>query len=897
MNLGRLVCVLVCLGTAVRGGESSQAADLFETRVRPILAKNCLPCHARDALGGLKLDSREHMLKGGTDGPVVVAWHPNESVLIQAVRREHPRFKMPPQGPLPAGDVETLVAWVKAGAIWPADASTLPQQNSNAYVITPEQRSFWSFQPVRKPPIPTVKEPGSCRNEIDRFILAKLEAKGLQPVKAADKRVLIRRATFDLIGLPPTPEEVDAFLADSSPDAFAKVVDRLLASPHYGERWARYWLDYARYADEKLTHAQGNFPGAFRYRDWVVKAFNDDMPFDLFVKAQIAGDLLNRPDRDKLLPGLGFYALSPGDEEDRVDVTTRVFLGLTVGCARCHDHKYDPIPTEDYYSLLGVFRSTEYQEIPLVAPDVAKHWDGLKKEIDTEKDTIADFAAAQSRQLSEILSYQVSRYLLASWKVLNDGADVKATATADNLDQETLDRWVRYLKDPEKEHPYLKPWYALLARHAGPDEVRKFADEFQALVLSFNAEKKAMDDRNYVKLGGAEGSKVESKRQYTNIETLEIKKYYLWRDLESEPYTREAVKFKGGVLYYGPKEIDRWLPGAWKGYLDAKRDHLAALQKALPPRYPFLHVIRDVEKPDDIRVEIRGEADNLGAVAPRRFLRIFYPGMPPGFKQGSGRLELAEAIADSRNPLTARVMANRIWQFHFGQGIVRTVDNFGKLGDPPSHPELLDYLASRFVESGWSVKALTREIMLSATYAFSSEEIAENTAVDPENRLLWRANVVQRLDAEALRDSLLAVAGNLDLTVGGPATRLTDDNRRRTLYALISRAKLDSTLDLFDFPNANITSEKRNLTVGPMQRLYFMNSNFVEMQARSFAERIKRGGDDDRARIALAYRILYQRYPTESETQLGETFLRDSGGAWQEYARVLLGSSEFSSVN
>src|SRR5229473_4675735 len=369
---------------ALAGTPAKGDTDFFEIRVRPVLAKNCFACHSNSKMGGLQLDSREHMLSGGKDGVVVVPGDPDGSVLIQAVRQTNERFKMPPVSKLKEQEIDDLAAWVKAGAVWPEGAATIqPPLKGREYVIRPDQREFWSFQPVRKPPVPKVKHVAWPRNDIDRFILSKLEEKGLRPVKPADKRALIRRATFDLIGLPPTPEEVDTFLSDKSPNAFAKVVDRLLASPHYGERWGRHWLDYARYADEKYTRQDARYPNSFRYRDWVIQAFNEDMPYDLFVKAQIAADLLPFGNREKLLPALGFYGLTGQlpTQDDRVDVTTRTFLGLTVACARCHDHKFDPIPTKDFYSLQGIFRSTEYHDLPLAPKDVVHAYQQIKKQI------------------------------------------------------------------------------------------------------------------------------------------------------------------------------------------------------------------------------------------------------------------------------------------------------------------------------------------------------------------------------------------------------------------------------------------------------------------------------------------------------------------------------------
>jgi len=417
-------------------------------------------------------------------------------------------------------------------------------------------------------------------------------------------------------------------------------------------------------------------------------------------------------------------------------------------------------------------------------------------------------------------------------------------------------------------------------------------------------EKKIKDDRNYVALGGVKGVRDEKTRQYTNLEGLDIEKYYLWRDLASEPYRKEFLDFKGGVYYFGAKEITRFLSPEAKEYYAALKADLAALKA--PVQYPFLHTVRDSKKPADVRVAIRGEATTLGEVAPRRNLSILCNGEPARFTKGSGRLELAESIASPDNPLTARVIVNRIWKTHFGQGIVRTPSNFGQLGERPTHPELLDYLASRFVEQGWSVKAMHREILLSAAYQLSTDHNEASFAKDPENRWLWRANLRQRLDAEELRDSLLAVAGKLDLAMYGPPEPLTDTNRRRTIYGYVGRTKLDPMLALFDFPNPNNMSEQRTITVGPMQRLYFLNNDFVMQDAKAVAERLD--ADSDEGKIAQAYRLLFSRPPTKPETALGLDFLRRnsparkqgdelSRRAWQQYTQALLSSSEFSTVN
>jgi hypothetical protein len=503
-----------------------------------------------------------------------------------------------------------------------------------------------------------------------------------------------------------------------------------------------------------------------------------------------------------------------------------------------------------------------------------------------------------------MLVLDTSRYLVAVWDKLHG-----REPALEGLDAEILGRWVTYLKDPKKDHGNLKPWYAATRR----EEVQAFADQFQKQVVALFVEKHEIDDRNYVKLGGAKGAKDERTRQYTNLESLEIEKYYLWRDLASDPFQRNGAFFPGGVYYYGVsskmrrdfeargvsapevKDIDRFLSGQWMRHLDRMRSELAALKKAMPPEYPFLHGVRDSDKPANARIHVRGDDQNLGEEAPRRFLSVLCEGTPKPFTQGSGRLELAKAIA--AHPLAARVMANRVWLGHFGQGIVRSPSNFGQLGERPTHPELLDYLSARLIESGWSLKTLHREIMLSATYALSTKHSEKHNRVDPENRLLWRANLISRLDAESLRDSLLIVAGRLSLESGGAPQPLDDTNTRRTIYGYVGRTALDPMLSLFDFPNPNNTSEQRSVTLGPMQRLYFMNNEFVARQADAFAERIKGMGQNDEERIRTAYRLAFGRAPSVHETRMSKDFLRASGGAWAQFAQALLTSAEFSSVN
>ena len=900
--------VLVCLSHS-GWAQALDSGEFFEMRVRPVLASNCFTCHTSSKMGGLQVDSRESLLKGGGRGAAVVPGDPGGSLLIQAVSHSHDELKMPPQGKLKRREIEDLAAWIKAGAAWPETTTASSAAKSGAKPITAEQRNFWAFRPVRKPELPSVENEAWVRNPIDRFVLARLEAEGLKPAGPASKRTLIRRAYFDLVGLPPTPEQIDAFLGDTSSNAFLAVVEDLLASPHYGERWGRHWLDVARYSDDRLASTQMDpYPNSFRYRDWVIEAFNDDMPYDLFVKAQIAGDLIagktpgNRDagsEEGRLAGGLGFYGLSSllQGQDDRVDATVRGFLALTVGCARCHDHKFDPIPTEDYYALLGIFNSTELDEYPLAKAPVVEEYERQEEKVGTEEEAFEQFLAIQSVQLVDVLSSQTSHYITAAWQVLGPlEPDVERVARSESLDLETLERWVRYLGATPRHHPLFGEWDKLLAaRDPTAKQVTGLAASMQELVIEVIAEKKELDEKNKVRLGE---DKEARKLNEIELLSLERDRYFLWRDLASNQGFKMPAEFESGILYYGGRKIDRFLDGVWRDHVRTKRARLEALREMMPEKYPFFHVVSDVDEPKNEHVYVRGNKANLGDEVPRRFLSVLSDEEPKPFTQGSGRLELAEAIASPRNPLTARVMVNRIWLNHFGQALVRTPSNFGRMGERPSHPELLDYLAARFVELNWSVKALHREIMLSATYGLAATSNAENQAkneeADPENRLLWRANR-RRLDVESMRDSLLFVSGRLDASLGGEAANLVEDaNLRRTVYGYVSRRRLDTMLGLFDFPNPTVTSPRRILTSTPLQGLFFLNSGLVMDAADALAERLQEdAGDNSRARIQRAYRLLFGREPSGDEMRLGREFVEAEPDSWPQYAQALLSSAEF----
>src|SRR5262245_12406580 len=902
-----------------------QAADFFESKVRPVLAANCYDCHTDQRMGGLRVDSRDALLKGGRSGPAIVPGDPEKSRLIAAVRQTG-TLKMPKGGVLKADEVSALADWVRAGAPWPAPAAVATAANStsppeakpaaatpaSSYVIKPEQRAFWSFQPLKKPPVPAVSRPSWPKTDIDRFILARLEKEGLTPVPAADKRTLIRRATLDLTGLPPTIDEIEAFEKDDSADAFAKVVDRLLESPQYGETWGRLWLDVARYGEDdyRSLDPKGRglnpYPNAYLYRDWVIKAFNDDMPYDQFVRAQIAGDLVgDETTRARTLPALGFLGLGPwyydngavevtraDERHDRVNVVSRGFLGLTVGCARCHDHKYDPIPTTDYYSLAGVFLDTTYKEYPLAPKSVVDDYNEQDKKIEKKEKLLDEFLRTESTQLGETLALQASKYMVAAWKVTGEPKEeIPRVVDAGKLDYELFDRWLKFLAKPPRFYPYLARWQELVKTGGTEKQAKALADEFQSLLLDVMFEKKEIKDENEIIAAKAlPGTKKKEPGKLpsdfvTNddfcpgcgleLKGLPVEKNNLWtdvfqRDLQDgfDP-AQMFDRIKPGLLSFRGWGLERQLSGDRRRYIDGLRSDIEKLRKEQPAKYAFVHGVGDAEKPVNLRVSQRGSPYNLGDEVPRHFLSVLSDGTPAPSAKGSGRLELADAIV--RQPIAMRVIVNRIWKGHFGSGLVDSPSNFGFAGERPTNPDLLEYLAQTFVDNTMSIKKLHRDIMLSAVYQLSAEYSDKNFAKDSGNRLYWRADR-HRMTAEQVRDSLLFVSGALDLKAGGPSVQLTPSVERRTVYGKISRYKLDDFLQLFDFPSPNLSAEKRFTTSVPLQRLFLMNSDFMQQQGELLARRVA-SEPDNTARIQKAYRLIFGRAATGTEVTAGLAFL------------------------
>ncbi len=774
----------------VRSDADPAQLAFFEMRIRPLLHDRCFECHAatsRKVRGGLLLDSKASVLKGGASGPAIIPGDAANSLLIKAVRRLDEDSAMPPKKALSSDEVSDLEKWVAMGAPDPRgeDASTPVEK-----VDSSKARSWWSFQPVTDAAPPVARLKRWPRNDIDRFILARIEKADLTPSLEADRRVLIRRATFDLTGLPPTPAEIDAFLADSSPDAFAKVVDRLLSSPRYGERWGRHWLDVVRYADTAGDNSDFPIPQIHKYRDWVINAFNRDLPYDDFVRHQLAGDLLPAAGKEaarEQIIATGYIANarrfgSRVDDypqhltiEDTIDNVGRAFLGLTVSCARCHDHKFDPISAEDYYGLYGIFHSTRYP------------WPGIE------------------------------------------------------LDQRQRD-FVPLAESTVVES-------ALKAR-------REKQSELEAEVKRLEAEVKSA-----------------------------------------------ASPAKG--------KAEKALAGAKKAL-----DH----HKASPPPFEQAYAVAEAKKIEDVRVQLKGDPAKPGPLVRRHFLRALSGKDLPEDEKSSGRLRLADWIVDGQNPLAARVMVNRIWLQHFGRGLVPTPNDFGKQGKPPTHPELLDFLAFRFVESDWSVKSMHRLIMLSATYQLASARSSRALEQDPANELL-SSFPRRRLDAESIRDTLLALGGELDLRAPGPHPfppmsefKFTQHNPfkahyptdRRSVYLMTQRIQRDPYLAIFDGADPSASTAFRTASTTPLQALFLLNDAFVHQQARRFAKRILQ--EPPATRVERACQFALARKPTHSEIEASARFFeriraglaakrKDPAAldleSWQAYSRSLFRLNEF----
>ena len=919
--------------------------DFFENRVRPILADKCLSCHTDGDNGGLALNTREAMVKGGLHGAAMVPGEPEKSLLITAVEQTT-ALKMPKGGHLTAQQIADMKEWVKRGAVWPKSAPGLTiSSTATTGVITAEQRKFWSFQPLKPVAAPEIEDrkwAHWAKTPIDRFVLAKLLAAGLHPAAQADRRTLIRRATFDMWGVPPSDAEVSAFEQDRNPQAWAKVVDRLLASPRYGQRWGRHWLDVARYSEDDVRgldpKGRGYMPfeGAYRYRDWVIEAFNRDVPYDQFVKMQLAGDQMptkTAEQRDENLTATTYLGAGPwvwdqaepvqgraDERNERVDAVSRGLLGMTVACARCHNHKYDPITQRDYYAMVGIFASSTYKEYPVATAAETAEWQAREKKREDKQVALEDYTKAASLSLTDALAAQTAQYMEAAWQVMGKPQKtVEQAAGEAKLDTEVLRRWTSYLGSPV-QYPYLKDWKAMVADDGGSEAQAKIlAEGFQKTLLEIRDREREIEDENdaiRVKnnvpkhrfVRDAKPSEFETFDQFCpgcelELKALPVDEAKVYSDIFVSRAGDQETRFKPGVLVFRGWELESRLGPAIASYMESQQAEIEGLKKQLDPaKYPYVHGMADKAKAMDVRLNLRGNPHSLGSPVPRRFLTVLTTNDPAPYRDGSGRLDLADDIVAS--PLAARVIVNRVWKWHFGSGIVDTPDNFGIVGDAPSDEPLLNDLAYEFVQQGESIKTLQREILLSAVYQESAEEAQEAREKDGANRLYSHFNR-QRLDAEELRDAALEVAGDLNWKKdSGPSEDFGADNTARTVYCKVSRFRLNNYLQVFDFPNPSFTAEQRFASNVPLQQLYFMNNPFIFRQAGVLADRVE-NEPNDQARIVKMYEYVYQRKPSEAEIKLAQEFLHttpEKAGyavvgepitAWKQYARILLSSNEF----
>jgi hypothetical protein len=1184
-------CALFLIPAIVLGDEpatempTAAQLEFFETKIRPVLVQHCYKCHSEDSdsvKGGLLLDSRKAIQVGGDSGPGVVPGEPDESVVLSAMRYES--FEMPPKGKLSDEVLQDFATWIKQGAADPREGGRLV---SKTVIDFEAAGNFWAFQKPVKSKLPNVHDKAWMANPIDRYVAADLAKKNLLVSNSASKRVLIRRAYYDLIGLPPTIKQQTAFMNDSSPDAFAKVIETLLESKHYGERWGRHWLDVARYGEDQAhTFKARKYPRGYYYRDWVVESINADMPYNEFVVQQLAGDLLDQPNVHERTPALGFFALGPvyyaenvekakaaADEwDDRIDTLTRGVLGLTVSCARCHDHKYDPITTNDYYALAGVFASTKYQERPVVSQEVVDRRATADQAVRDQALEINRFLGQAGRTIRPSLTADIPAYMqtVFKWLQIKDRVKDKKKASTEllkesGLSKTLLERWTKLLEQKKgknrEQYSFLMDWYSwrdalpndkdLSADEPHLAEVQALGEALQAAVESRLDERQELfaefgvyaafvaaedlsavtdgviplgnlfDDSKGVPLesalasdkygavaeitdlgvhlvsygwgtrikigpeidfsfaqigsdnnkhgsvtndgwldrsaisttgklpanngkrheqgigmhsnalitfdldeirraglmpddqkfrfrvdragmnddvGVAETSSgyaavVVSKRHkdknvmdaiiggYVNGKKMEItfsdftynftgaipaplkadgnfaefdieipadaqyitlvttgagepvgntinSDHMVFSGVRIEmsplPETKLANAEQGekreftesdrqaalllsqmlydeGLLALPNGEVEKRLPKD----LQVKADGLRAAEKKLKDavaaiQIPLAHSLTDGDV-RDMPIYVAGDPGKKGMISPRALPAIFTGGESVPFKtQGSGRLELAQSLASSENPLTARVMVNRMWASHFGRGLVGTTSNFGELGERPTHPELLDYLAVEFMENNWSLKHMHRLIMNSQTYQQCSDFREAPYEVDPDNRFLWRMNR-KRLEVEPWRDGLLYVSGELDLTFGGPSKELDDiQNKRRTMYGFVSRHRLNELLRLFDFPDPNITSAARSVTTVPLQQLFVLNSDFMSNRAKAFAERVQKQADAEvPQQITYAFELLYGRKADEQDIISGIEFLEavaagaNMQSAWEQYSLALLSANEF----
>ena len=919
----------VVLASPAGAADDPAGLAFFEQKIRPVLVKECYACHSATAKalkGGLRLDSRAGMLAGGDTGPAIVPGKPEESPLLEALR--HEGLAMPPKSKLPDAVVADFERWVKLGA--PDPRTETVARPVKPGIDVEAGRSFWAYQAPRRHAPPAVNATDWPRNDVDRFVLSALEARGLKPVADAEKVTLARRLYFDLIGLPPTPEELDAFLDNRSPTAYEALVDRLLASPHFGERWARHWFDVVRFA-ESITLRGMVFKHAWRYRDYVIEALNDDLPYDRFLREQIAGDLLpaaSTADRRRGRIATTFLVMGNTnlEEQDKpqlvmdvvdeqLDTIGKAFLAQTIGCARCHDHKFDPIPTRDYYAMAGILRNTRAMNHANVSAPIEV---ALPVPADREA-AIAEYDATHARLTARLKDERQRAGSLAALAKGPIAAKDLPGIVVDDSQARKVGMWT----DSRVTGTYVGAGYVHEQGAPKGESTITFQPDLPEtgsyeiwLAYSQGGSRCASVPVTVMSADGEKSITVdESAVPPIDGRFVSLGRYQCEKDgqtyvLISNEGTKGVVT-ADAVVFLPP---DRVPPApdagalAAAGTVRALERQLKALEASAPVREMVMSVQEETEI-GDTKIHVRGSVHTLGEVAPRGFLRVATVGdVAPLPSQESGRRELADWLTAETNPLTARVFVNRAWHWLFGSGLVRTTDNFGTTGEKPSHPELLDDLAVRFMQEGWSVKSLVRRIVLSRTYRLSTADDSKNTAADPDNRLVWRMNR-RRLDAECIRDAILSVSGRLRLDMGGQTFKpalvadygYKNDETLRSVYLPVFRNALPDLFEVFDFADPSMVVGCRNVSTVAPQALYLMNHPFVIEQARAAARHLlaePARNDEDRA--TRAYRLTLGRAPTEPERRVALEFVagsRESEAAWAMVFQALLASIDFRYVN
>jgi hypothetical protein len=915
----RSLLALALFVAAAAGTQAGDAPD-FEKQVAPLLRSRCLNCHAGPrAKGGLDLATARGLLAGGSHGEVVVPGKAGDSPMYTRVR-DH---KMPPREPLSDAEAEILRRWVDAGAAWKGEALSATVKADGARAGA----DWWSLRPIRRPNVPAVKATGRVRNPIDAFVLGRLEAEGLAPAAEADRRTYARRVTLDLTGLLPTPEEVDAFVADKSPDAYEKLVDRLLASPAYGERWARHWLDVARFAESHGYEMNTLRPNAWPYRDYVIRAFNEDRPFPRFVREQLAGDVVAAADRSAE-GSTGFLVGGPHDMVgngtpegrlqqrsddlfDMVSTTSTAFLGLTVGCARCHDHKFDPITQRDFYAMEAIFAGVDHAERPFLAgadghkrerEELRSEIARLEQEID-EHAPVADPGASRPAREGVRSTRNVERFAPVAARFVR----MVIAATVDGTEP-CVDELEVYGPDAKRKN------LALASAGAKASASSVYPDNPNHKLEHLNDGRHG-NGRSWISAEPGKGLV-----QVQLAETARVDRVVWGRDREGKFADRVAreylvqVSLDGSVWQTVAGSADRLPPGSPAGHPPEALAGLAGRKKKLDERLKVL------ENPPMVYAgafHAPGPTHRLGRGDPTKPLEVVEPAavaavrpalkLRPGAGEPDRRLALADWLASPDNPLPARVMVNRLWHWHFGQGIVRTPSDFGFNGDRPSHPELLDWLAAEYQANGWHLKPLHRLIVLSSTYRQAGRIDPANAARDAGNRLLWRFTP-RRLEAEEVRDTMLQVSGVLDRRMGGPGYNLWEysgyviiftpraelgpDTFRRMIYQFKPRLQQDATFGAFDCPDATQSAPRRNVSTTALQALNLLNDPFVHGQAARFADRVRTdAGPDATAQVARAFRLAFQREPTSAEAAAAAKLVREHGLA--VLCRALFNANEF----